>query len=133
VYAYGAVSPHDGQFLSLVLPWVDTPLMNMFLAFVADSFPDEHCLMCLDGAGWHKSLDLVIPTNMSLFFLPPYSPELNPVEHIWEYTRENDFRNRACESLDEVTEILCNSLQRLGNNPALVKSMTNFEWLNALC
>ena len=133
IYAYGAVSPLDGQFRSLILPFVNAELMSMFLSFVSDSFPDDHCVFCLDGAGWHKAKDLEVPANMSLIFLPPYSPELNPVEHIWEYTRENDFRNRACQSMDEVTDILCESLSHLASSPDLVRSMTCFDWINTLC
>ena len=133
VYAYGAVSPSDGQFVSLILPWVDASLMSMFLGHVADSFPGEHCAICMDGAGWHKASELVVPPSVTLIFLPPYSPELNPVEHIWEHTRENDFKNHLCKSLHEVMDILERSLRHLSESPALVRSMTRFDWLNALC
>ena len=133
VYAYGAVSPSDGKFVSLILPWVDASLMSLFLAHLAESFPGEHLAVCMDGAGWHKAGELVVPSSITLLFLPPYSPELNPVEHIWEHTRENDFRNKLCQSMDEVMDIMEQSLHSLGEAPDLVRSMTRFSWLNALC
>ena len=74
-----------------------------------------------------------MPDSMKLLFLPPYSSELNPVEHVWEYLRGNEFGNRVCESLDEVEKILCGGLRTLINRPDLVRSMTNFPWLNTLC
>lgn len=133
VYAYGAVCPADGQFVSLILPWVDASLMSLFLTHVADSFQGEHCVICMDGAGWHKASDLIVPSSVTLIFLPPYSPELNPVEHIWEHTRENDFRNTHCNSIDEVMNILEGSLKRLGESRDMVRTMTRFDWLNTLC
>lgn len=108
-------------------------MMSLFLAHVAGSFPGEHLAVCMDGAGWHKADDLVVPPSVTLLFLPPYSPELNPVEHIWEHTRENDFRNKLCHSMDEVMDIMERSLRSLGETPDLVRSMTRFSWLNTLC
>src|SRR5512138_1848187 len=87
-YAYAAVSPHDGTMDSLVLPQVNEQAMSIFLQEVSDRHPDEFILMVMDGAGWHKAKALAIPSNMALYFLPPYSPKLNPVEHIWDSIRE---------------------------------------------
>lgn len=82
VYGLAAVSPLDGELCSLVLPWVDTEAMSLFLAHTAARFPHQYCLLLLDGAGWHRALALRVPPNMQLLPLPPYSPELNPVEHL---------------------------------------------------
>jgi transposase len=133
VFGLAAVCPHDGRLASLIMPWVDTEVMSIFLAHTAKQFAGEFCLLFLDGAGWHHAHELRVPDSMKLLFLPPYSPELNPVEHVWEYLRENDFGNRVCESLDEVEEVLCQGLRTLINCPELVCSMTNFPWLNTLC
>jgi hypothetical protein len=76
-YAFAAVSPHDGVLDTLVLPEVNTQAMSIFLAEIAERHPDEYILMVLDGAGWHKAAGLVIPENIRLVPLPPYSPELN--------------------------------------------------------
>ena len=83
-YAFSAVSPHDGVMDSLVLPFVNAETMSLFLALVAERHPEEFIVMVMDQAGWHIAGDLVVPDNMRILFLPPYSPELNPAEHIWK-------------------------------------------------
>lgn len=88
-YAYVAASPHDGVMDSLVLPQVNAQAMSLFLGEVSSRHPDEFILMVLDGAGWHRAGELKVPENMHLIFLPAYSPQLNPVEHVWENIREN--------------------------------------------
>uniref|UniRef100_UPI00187264F1 transposase n=1 Tax=Acidithiobacillus thiooxidans TaxID=930 RepID=UPI00187264F1 len=89
--AYAAVSPQDGRMDSLVLPEVSSKCMQIFLNEVAQRYPDENILMIMDGAGWHKSHHLQLPENLRLLFLPPYSPELNPQEHLWDELREKYF------------------------------------------
>ena len=80
LYAFSAVSPHDGVLDSLVLPWVNAETMSLFLAEVAQRHANEFVLMVMDQAGWHIAGELVVPPNMRLMLLPPYSPELNPDE-----------------------------------------------------
>jgi hypothetical protein len=126
LYAYVAVSPADGEMSSLVLPWVDACLMSLFLAHTASRFADDHCVMFLDGAGWHKAHELEVPANMSLLAMPPYSPELNPAEHVWDYVRENDMRNRIFDGLDQVMETVSESLYRLHQQPETLRSMIAF-------
>lgn len=119
----------DGQMASMILPWVDAKLMSLFLAQTATQFPGEHCAMLLDGAGWHRANDLVVPHTMTLVPLPPYSPDLNPAEHVWEYLRENDLRNQVFPDLDKVTDAVEIGLHRLHNQPDLLRSMTAFPWI----
>lgn len=87
-YAFAAVSPLDGALDSLILPHVNAEAMSLFLAEVASRHPDEHILMFMDRAGWHRAKDLIVPRNMRLGWLPPYSPQCNPVEHLWDEIRE---------------------------------------------
>ncbi len=87
--AFGAVSPYGGTLDSLVLPVVTAEAMSIFLEEVARRHPEEFILMVLDGAGWHRANDLTVPENMRLEALPPYSPQLNPVEEVWDEIREN--------------------------------------------
>ncbi len=103
--------------------------MSIFLREVSDRHPDEFILMVMDGAGWHKANALMVPNNMALFFLPPYSPQLNPVEHIWESIRENGFRNEVFNSMDGVENQLMHCLAALERDPAAVASMTGFPWI----
>jgi len=132
IYSLAAVCPWDGQLAALIMPTVDTEIMSIFLAHTAEVFQGDYCLMFLDGAGWHKARELRIPPNLRLLPLPPYSPELNPVEHLWDYLRENHFANHALQSLDEVEELLMQALHHLILKPELVRSMTSYNWLNTI-
>jgi putative transposase len=128
-YAFGAVSPHDGTLDSLVLPVVTAEAMSIFLEEVARRHPEEFILMILDGAGWHRANDLTVPENMRLEALPPYSPQLNPVEHIWDEIREKWFTNEVFNSLEAVEDRLVEALVALENDREFVASTTGFDWI----
>jgi hypothetical protein len=81
-YAYAAVDVLSGELDSLILPHVNTHCMQLFLEEVAQRHPNDHIVMVLDGAGWHAGGELAPPANMRLMSLPPYAPELNPVEDV---------------------------------------------------
>ena len=127
-YAFAAISPGDGVMDSLILPWVNAETMSLFLRIVADRHPDEFILMVLDGAGWHIARDLVVPPNMKLVFLPPYSPELNPVEHLWDHLRENYFANHLFSSMKTVTDELSHSLRETELRPDMLRSLCGFGY-----
>jgi len=127
LYAFSAVSPHDGVLDSLVLPWVNAEAMSLFLAEVAQRHADEFILMVMDQAGWHIAGDLEVPPNMRLMFLPAYSPELNPAEHLWKAIREDCFANHVLADLDAVEAVLTNGLAALEANPSRTQSMTGFK------
>jgi len=129
VYAYGAVSPQDGHFDSLVLPRVNSQCMQIFLDEVAQRHAEENIIMVLDGAGWHRSQRFKMPDNLRFHFLPPYSPELNPQEHIWDELREKYFHNRAFDSLDALEDQLVEGLRQLEMSPQLVRSITGWTWI----
>jgi len=128
-YAYGVVSIPDGQFESLVLPHCNTECMQVFLEEVSFRHPEEKILMVTDCAGWHKSKSLKIPENIRLCFLPPYSPELNPVEHIWDELKEKGFHNRVFSSLDALEDHLVNELRNLEDAPAVNQSIASWPWI----
>jgi transposase len=128
-YAFAAVSPHDGVLDTLVLPVANTEAMSVFLAEVAQRHPNELILMVLDGAGWHRAQRLQVPANMRLIPLPPWSPQLNPVEHLWDEIREKWFSNRVFASLSAVDEQLVTALLALETNPQQVASLTGFPWI----
>ena len=104
VYVFGAVSPGDGKHGSLVLPWADTEAMSLFLREISRRYPREHILMFMDQASWHKAKGLKIPSNIELAFLPPYSPELNPQEQVWDELREKFFGNEPFKSIKAVMD-----------------------------
>jgi transposase len=131
-YAYAAVSPHDGAIDSLILPEVNEKAMSIFLKEVSERHPDDFILMIMDGAGWHTAKGLIVPKNMALIFLPPYSPELNPVEHIWKDIRENWFGNKAFNSIEAVEDQLERALAALEQDPGKVAGLTGFPWLTKI-
>lgn len=128
-YAYAAVSPLDGRMDSLILPYVNTACMQLFLNEVAQRYPNERIVMILDGAGWHRSGKLTEPANLRLLSLPPYAPELNPVEHLWDELREKHFHNRVFASLDALEDQLEHGLRELENHPETVHSITAWVWI----
>lgn len=133
VYAVGAVDPWRGELSSLILPWVDAETMSIFLAHVAAAQGQACGVMVLDGAGWHRAAALRVPENLRLIFLPPYSPELNPVEHVWDWLRENAIGNAVFGDLEAVENCLMAGLGRLTGMPEILRSLTLFDWLNTLC
>jgi transposase len=129
VYAYAAVSPQDGKLDSLVLPEVNGQWMQEFIVEVASRYPKENIVMVVDGAGWHKSKRFALPANLKLLFLPPYSPELNPQEHIWDELREKHFHNKTFDSLDLLEDHLVESLRVLEEQNDTVKGIAGWEWI----
>ena len=92
-YMYSAVSPATGEDVSLFLPWINTAMMNVFFEAMQEALNGRNCLLVLDQAGWHKSQGLLVPENIELVYLPPYSPELNPVERLWQWLKRHSLRN----------------------------------------
>jgi transposase-like protein len=133
VYAYTAVCPATGDCCSIISPVNNTHAMNVFLEILSKQHPNYNIVLILDGAGWHTSKSLEIPENIALIRLPPYSPELNPVEHIWDYIREQKgFNNQTFNSLDHVEQQLVCALEQIAHEPQTMKSLCNFSWINNL-
>lgn len=128
-HAYAAVCPHDGALDSLVLPDVDSPTLSLFLEELARRHPDELILLVLDGAGWHTAKALVVPETIGLLRLPPYSPELNPVEHLWDKVRGKWFQNVVFHSIEAVEDRLVQALAELERDPRRVAQLTAFPWI----
>jgi transposase len=132
-YAFAAVCPFDGALDTLILPEVNAQTMSLFLAEVASRHPEDFILMFMDRAGWHRAHNLVVPNNMRLDWLPPYSPQCNPVELLWDEIREKYFSNRVFHSLDAVESVLCEALVTLEQSPRRVASLTGFDWIVSEC
>jgi len=132
-YLYGAISPKDGLGAYLILPDMDAFCMQMFLEAVASKFKGEYIAMIIDGAPNHRAKNLKVPPNMTLIFLPPYSPELNPKENIWDEIREKIFKNYALKSMRKVEQKLCEAVLYIDQNPEVVRSIAGFNYIiNAL-
>ncbi len=111
---------------SLILPTADTAMINLFLEHVSRTFSEYFLVIQVDRAGWHSAKDLVVPENIRLISQPASSPELNPVEHIWEEIREKAFSNRTFPSLQAVSDTLCDQLLQLEDNEQVLHAMTYF-------
>ena len=126
-HAYGAVDPIDGEKFFLILPNCDTECMNIFLRELSAAYPKDYILLLLDNAVWHKSKTLRIPDNIRLFYLPPRTPEMNPIEKIWKEIRKRGFKNSLFHTLDMVIQRLCDTCNSLTNE--CVKSITGRDWI----
>jgi hypothetical protein len=131
VYAYTAVCTATGDSFSIIPPVNNTHAMNAFPALLSEQYSSYNIAMVLDGAGWHTSHALDIPVNINLLHLPPYSPELNPVEHIWDYIRQQKgFNNHTFASIEQVEEHLESALKQITTENTKIKSLCNFNWFN---
>lgn len=127
VYAYGAVDPINGDGSFIVAGGCNTEWTNIYLDTLSKTFPDDYILLCGDNASWHKSKGLKIPDNIEFFFIPPATPEMNPIEQIWEELKEKDFDNRFFSTLNKVVDQLCISINNLDN--ITIKSITGRDWI----
>jgi len=121
-YVYAGVSPTTGDSFILLLPWVNTEIMNVYLQELSYAYSDRWIMIFMDQAGWHKSQTLTIPENIHINYLPPYSPELNPVEKLWLWLRRHGCRNRLYKSENELMDSL----------GTLIKNMSYIQ-LKQLC
>jgi transposase len=111
------------------MPHANTDAMGAHLAEIGRHIsPGAHAILVLDGAGWHSSKDLVVPANITLLTLPPYSPELNPVENIWQFLRQNRLANRVFDSYDAIVHACCVAWNALLAIPERVASITSRNW-----
>ena len=101
--------------------------MNIFLRELSKKYKDDVVLLCCDGAAWHKSKTLEVPENIELFFIPPYTPEMNPIEQIWKQLRKMGFKNEVFATLERVVDRLCLTICELTDN--VVHSITARGWI----
>jgi hypothetical protein len=126
VYAYVAVAPALGMMSCLILPHANTAMMNLFLQQVSKEFDEYFIILQLDRASWHRAKGLQVPENIRLLPQPAYSPQVMPVEHVWDEIREKHFDNHIFKSLDAVEDTLCKALENLIAIPEQLRSMTFF-------
>jgi transposase len=111
------------------MPYADTPAMQAHLAEISAAVdPGAHAVVILDQAGWHVSTKLEIPDNITLVSLPPRSPELNPVENVWQYIRDNWLSNRIFQSYDDIVALCCEAWNKLVDRPWKIISIGRREW-----
>ena len=126
-YVFGAVDPISGDNFFLIMPKCDTVCTNIFLNKLSEKFPQDNILLICDGAAWHKTKQLKIPDNIKITFIPPYTPEMNPIEQIWKEIRKIGFKNECFNKLDDVVDRLCDVICSL--TPEIIKSITGRKWI----
>ena len=112
-----------------MLPSCNTAAMNLHLAEIGRAVaPGAHAVLVMDQAGWHSSTRLAVPDNITIVPLPPRSPELNPVENIWQFMRDNWLSNRIFSSYDDILDNCCRAWNRLIDQPWNIMSIGLRPW-----
>ena len=113
-----------------MLPFADTDMMNLHLLEISTHVaPGAHAVLTIDGAGWHQlGGRLRVPRNITLLHLPPYSPELNPVENGWAYLHGNKLSNRVFDTYEAIVDACCDAWNWLMSQPERITSIASREW-----
>jgi hypothetical protein len=129
-YLFGAICPDRAVGAAIVMPACNTEAMNLHLREISAMVaPDAHAVLVCDGAGWHqKGRRLRVPGNITLINLPPYAPELNPMENVWAYLRANKLCNLVWDSYDAILSACAKAWTFLTNDPERIQSIGHREW-----
>ena len=130
VHMFAAICADRGVGAAIVMPTVNTEAMNEHLKEIGTQVaPGAHAVLVLDGAGWHQTGGaLCVPDNITLLHLPPYAPELNPVENVWEYLRANKLCGLVWDTYDAIVEACRLAWEFLINDPDRIRSIGTREW-----
>ena len=129
-YIFAAVEPGTDNAFALIMPHANTETMQEFLdRFAATIADDEHVVMVLDQAGWHGSGALRVPSKITLVALPPYSPELNPVERVWLYLKERFLSHRLLADYNAIVDAACEAWERLIAEVGRIRSLCSYPWI----
>ena len=128
-YLFGAICPARGTGAALAMPYADSEAMQLHLVEASSRVRrGAHAVLLLDRAGWHTTRRLVVPKNITLVFLPSRAPELNPVENIWQYLRQNWLSNRVFETYEAIIEAACEAWRSLLAEPTTITSIGHRGW-----
>jgi putative transposase len=128
-YIFGAICPAQGKGAGLILPFCNTATMALHLQEISQAVaPDAHAVVLADQAGWHLTAKLAVPDNITIVPLPPRSPELNPVENVWQYMRDNWLSNRVFETYDDILAHCCDAWNKLVDRPWIIMSIGKRQW-----
>ncbi|MCX7313095.1 MAG: IS630 family transposase [Alphaproteobacteria bacterium] len=128
-WIFGAICPAEGKAAGIVMPRCNSEAMSMHLEEIAFHVaPGAHAVVLLDQAGWHGSAELVVPQNITLMPLPPRCPELNPVENVWQFMRDNWLSNRIFSSYDDIVDHSCFAWNKLADQPWRIMTLGLRTW-----
>lgn len=130
-YIVGAVCPARDTGVAIIMPDANIPAMTRHLEAISRHVAKKApAVIVIDGAGWHRQGDkLIVPANITLLRLPPYSPELNAQENIWEYLRQNYLAGRIFDTYDDIVNACCMAWNTLTATKSLIKSIASRDWL----
>jgi transposase len=128
-YLFGAICPARGTGAALALPFADTDAMQRHIDEIARNVArGAHAVLLLDRAGWHTTGNLAWPKNITPILLPSRSPELNPVEQVWQYLRANFLSNRAFDDYNAIIDAACEAWRKLIARPHTITSIGMPQW-----
>lgn len=128
-YLFGAVCPKRRASAALVLPTANAETMTLHLAEISRQVArGAHAALVFDGAGYHLAKDLAVPDNITLVPLPPYAPELNPMENVWEYLRGNKLAVTVFDDYDSILDKACDAWNFFARDPDRLASITTRSW-----
>jgi transposase len=128
VYLWAAADPFSGDAISMVTPTVNTELMQTFVDGLSSHIKaDEQAILVLDNAGWHRAKNLAWPENITPLFLPPYSPELNSAENLWQWLRSQYLSNQTFEDVDDLLQKTDAAWLEL--TPERIKTVCHCPWI----
>ena len=117
-YLFGAICPARGVGAALALPYADADMMQLHLDEISRHVAQgAHAVLLFDRAGWHTTSKLDVPENITPIFLPSRAPELNPVENVWQYLRQNWLSNTVFENYDAIIDAACEAWRKLIAQP----------------
>ena len=125
LYLYGAVEPITGESFFLEMPWLNSVCFQLFIDKLAKTFPETLNILVLDNGRFHQAKSLQLPDNIALLFLPPYSPELNPIERLWQDIKAKLFQH-TLESIEEMQDKITQILRSY--TTAAIAQITNFSY-----
>ena len=129
-YLYSAVNPKTGEEFTLLLPNVNKEWMKLFMTEFYKKYKGRNITMIMDGAGWHKDKKYLLKNTkkIEIILQPPYSPELNPVEKLWQYIKDYTIKNRVYDTLKDLEEKICEFIKN-DLNPEIIKSVCNVRYI----
>jgi hypothetical protein len=129
-YLFGAICPARAVGAAIVMPWVSSEAMTIHLKEISKQVGvTAHALLTCDGAGWHQpGVRLAVPDNITLLRLPPYAPELNPMENVWAYMRGNQLSMTVWNSYTAILDACCDAWNSLMKDAKRIISITTRDW-----
>jgi transposase len=129
-YIFGAICPARATGAAMIMPYANAEAMNLHLQEISlEVAPEAHAVLVCDGAGWHqRGSKLHVPDNITLLSLPPYSPELNPMENVWDYLRQNKLCATVWDTYDEILDACQSAWRFLINDPDRIRSIGHRKW-----